>query len=49
VARIIREPLDRLQQVVGSAWSFVGDFAVPSDSVTGDASLYKRAVVIEHA
>lgn len=49
VARIIRPPQDRLQQVVGSAWSFVGDFAVPSDSVTGDGALYKRAVVVEHA
>lgn len=49
IARIIRAPQDRLQQVVGSAWSWVGDFAVPSDSVTGDASVYKRAVVVEHA
>jgi hypothetical protein len=49
VARIIREPLDRLQQVVGSAWAWVGDFAVPTDSTTGDASLFKRAVLVEHA
>lgn len=49
VAHIIRPPLDRLQQVVSSSWSFVGDFAVPSDVGTGDAALYKRAVIIEHA
>lgn len=49
VARIIRPPQDRLQQVVGSAWSWVGDFGVPSDITTGDDALYKRAVVIEHA
>lgn len=49
VARIIRPPQDRLQQVIGSAWSWIGDFAAPSDSVTGDASLYKRAVVVQHA
>lgn len=49
VALIVRAPQDRLQQVVSSAWSFVGDFAVPSDSVTGDAATYKRAVVIQHA
>lgn len=49
VAHIIRPPLDRLQQVVSSSWSYVGDFAVPTDVATGDAALYKRAVVIEHA
>lgn len=49
VARIVRPPQDRLQQVVSTAWSFVGDFAVPSDSVTGDDSRFKRAVVVQHA
>lgn len=49
VARIIRPPQDRLQQVVGSAWSFVGDFAVPSDSVTGDDATFKRGVIVQHA
>jgi hypothetical protein len=48
VAHIIRPPQDRLQQIVGSAWSFIGDYSVPSDATTGDASLYKRAVLIEH-
>ena len=46
---ILRAPLDRLQQVVGQAWSWSGDFAVPSDALTGDAARYKRAIVIEHA
>jgi hypothetical protein len=49
VALIVRPPQDRLQQVLGSAWSWTGDFACPTDSTTGDASLYKRAVVVEHA
>lgn len=49
VAMITRPPQDRLQQVIGSAWSWVGDFGVPSDSVTGDAALFKRAVTIEHS
>lgn len=49
VARIIRPPQDRLQQVIGSAWSWVGDFGIPSDVTTGDDALFKRAVVIEHA
>lgn len=53
VAAIVRPPQDRLQQVVGSAWSFIGDFCVPSDLTTGgqpgnDAALYKRAVLVEH-
>lgn len=48
VQLIVRPPQDRLQQVISSAWSYVGDFAAPSDSTTGDAALYKRAVVIEH-
>jgi hypothetical protein len=49
VARIVRPPQDRLQQVISSAWSWVGDFGVPTDITTGDASLFKRGVVIEHA
>jgi len=46
---IIRPPQDRLQQTLSSTWSWVGDYGVPSDSTTGDAALYKRAVVVEHA
>lgn len=48
VQLIVRPPQDRLQQVIGSAWSFVGDFATPSDVLTGDAAQFKRAVVVEH-
>lgn len=53
VAAIVRPPQDRLQQIVSSAWSYIGDFCVPSDLTTGgqpgnDAALYKRAVLIEH-
>jgi hypothetical protein len=49
VARIVRPPQDRLQQNVSTSWSWVGDYGIPSDALTGDAALYKRAVVIEHA
>lgn len=45
---ILRAPLDRLQQVLGQTWSWSGDFPVPSDSLVGDASRFKRAIVIEH-
>lgn len=48
-ALIIRQPQDRLQQVVSSSWSYVGDFAVPSDSVTGGSAVFKRGVVVQHA
>ncbi|MFI6477368.1 hypothetical protein ACIBH1_05510 [Nonomuraea sp. NPDC050663] len=49
VALIVRPPSDRFQQTLSTTWSWVGDFGVPTDSLAnGDASLYKRAVVIEH-
>ena len=50
VARIVRPPQDRLQQTLSTSWSWVGDYGVPSDSLTNsDAALFKRAVVLEHA
>ena len=51
VALIVRPPQDRLQQNISSAWSWVGDFGVPSDvtAAGGDAARYKRAVMVEHA
>ncbi|MCW2904920.1 MAG: putative phage protein [Streptosporangiaceae bacterium] len=48
VARIVRPPQDRLQQVLSTSWSWVGDYGVPSDLQTGDAALYKRGVIVEH-
>lgn len=49
VTLLVRPPQDRLQQVLSTTWSWVGDYGVPSDAGTGDAALYKRGVVIEHA
>lgn len=49
VELIVRPPQDRLQQVLATTWSWVGDFGVPSDAGSGDAALFKRGVVIEHA
>ncbi|MFI9332005.1 hypothetical protein ACIGZJ_31240 [Kitasatospora sp. NPDC052868] len=46
---IVRPPQDRLQQVVTTTWAWTGDFGVPTDAGSGDAALYKRGVVIEHA
>ncbi|MCO6011420.1 hypothetical protein NE236_41370 [Actinoallomurus purpureus] len=48
VARIVRPPQDRLQQVLSTTWAWVGDYGVPSDLQTGDAALYKRGVIVEH-
>jgi hypothetical protein len=49
VALIVRPAQDRLQQNVATTWSWIGDYGVPSDSGTGDAALFKRAVMVEHA
>ena len=50
VARIVRPPQDRLQQVVATTWAWTGDYGVPSDSLANnDPALYKRAVVLEHS
>jgi hypothetical protein len=45
---IIRSPQDRLQQQVSQAWSWSGDWGVPTDLLGGlTGGRYKRAVVIE--
>jgi N4-gp56 family major capsid protein len=49
VTLLVRPPQDRLQQVVTTTWAWTGDFGVPSDAGSGDAALFKRGVVIEHA
>ncbi|HHH29036.1 MAG TPA: hypothetical protein ENK57_11930 [Polyangiaceae bacterium] len=46
---ILRAPQDRLQQVVGQAWSWSGDWPVPSDGTTNGPSTFKRSICIEHA
>ena len=56
IAQVTREPLDRLQQIVGQSWYWIGGFSAPSDATvntsivpTASAAYYKRAVVIECA
>lgn len=46
---ILRAPQDRLQQVVGQAWSWSGDWPIPSDGTTDGPATFKRAISIEHA
>ncbi len=45
---ILRSPLDRLQQVISAAWSWIGDHVVRTDAVVGDDARYKRFVAVEH-
>jgi N4-gp56 family major capsid protein len=48
VRYIIRAPIDVLQQVVTQAWSFSGDWGIPSDLFGGVTdALFKRAAIIE--
>lgn len=56
VAHVFRPPLDRLQQFMSLAWTWIGDFAIPSDLTatvniipTASDALYKRCVLLEHA
>lgn len=56
VAQVVRPPLDRLGQNASQSWTWIGDFAVPTDVTattaiipTASNSMYKRCVVIEHA
>lgn len=56
VAHVFRPPLDRLQQFMGLSWTWIGDFAIPSDNTatttiipTASNALFKRSVVIETA
>lgn len=44
---ILRAPIDRNQQTVSQAWSWSGDFGIPSDLLGGRGpARFKRAVVI---
>jgi hypothetical protein len=56
IAQILRPPLDRLQRQVSLAWTWIGDFAVPTDVTctpaivpTCNNATFKRCVVIETA
>ncbi len=46
---ILRAPLDRLQQQTSAAWSWSGDWVLPSDStVQTSPADFKRAVISQH-
>lgn len=45
---VVLPPRNRLQDLVSQTWAFDGDWGVPTDSLTGTAALFKRALVFEH-
>ena len=54
VCLLVREPLDRLQEIVSQSWKWRGGFCVPTDITadptvlpTASPSYWKRAVIIE--
>ena len=50
IGLIIRAPIDRMQNIVGAAWSITAGWAIPTDVTgPGGTELYKRAVTIESA
>ena len=56
VLQVVREPLDRLKQIVAQSWFWIGGYAVPTDITananiipTASNSYFKRAVIIETA
>ena len=55
IAMVIREPLDRFQQIISQTWYWIGGYTAPTDFVTNNTivptannAVYKRAVAIEH-
>jgi hypothetical protein len=55
VCMVVREPLDRLQQIIAQSWYWIGGFCAPTDVLTNSTTIatagsayYKRAVMIEH-
>lgn len=44
---IMRQPQDRLQEIVAQTWKFQGDWVCRTDGATGDAAAYKRVCEIQ--
>lgn len=45
---VMRQPQDRLQEMVAQSWKFEGDWVVRTDAATGDGAAYKRVLEIQH-
>ena len=55
IAFVVREPIDRLQQLIAQSWYFIGGWVAPSDITatttiipTAQPSRHKRGIVIQH-
>lgn len=48
IQMLIRQPLNRLGDMVATSWKFIGDWPVRTDGAVGDAARFKRVQVIEH-
>lgn len=44
----IRSPQDKLGEICSATWKFKSGYGIPTDRLSGDAAIYKRAVVLEH-
>lgn len=56
IVQVIRQPLDRLQQIISQSWFWIGGYVAPTDATatnqiipTANNAYYKRAVVFETA
>lgn len=50
VRLILRAPINRMQDIVGAAWSITAGWTVPTDITgPGGPELFKRAICLEHA
>jgi hypothetical protein len=56
VVQVIRDKLDRFQQIIAQSWYWIGGYAVPTDATANRSTIptatnayLKRAVVIETA
>lgn len=45
---VLRQPMNRLQDMVATSWKFIGDWPCRTDAATGSPARYKRFAVIEH-
>lgn len=48
IQMIIRQPQNRLQDMVSTSYKFIGDWPVRTDVLTGDGARLKRLVAVEH-
>jgi hypothetical protein len=48
IQMIVRQPMNRMQDMVSTSWRFIGDWPVRTDAATGDGARYKRFAILQH-